>query len=255
MKTFESQPETSLKAMLDRLHRLQQFDPKAFSADAKASQEVCDFILALALIYNDCKDSVYAWVLLTGFIHGQQPEISPQRGTVNGLIEHAVRYQMGILHELLKLIEKHRDTLEDPTFKNVVKQLTGPSKDAWNTLAAIADGKSSNSEVAHVLLLVRNKVGSHYDPKAIGIAYRSRFLGPSPADAPMVSRGRNMQESRFYFADAIAQEYVQVATRQCKDSVTRDQIARTVDLLNHAIVQIVDRFLTFRGYGFRDVRG
>lgn len=253
MKTFDSEPETSLKEMLGRLHRLQQFDPKGFSADEKTPQEVCDLFLALAQIYNDCKDSVYAWVLLNGYAHGRGPEISPEWGAVNGLVEHTVRYQMGILHELLKLIEKNRDTIDQPAFRKVVKQLTGPSKVAWQTLVDIADSKGSGSEVGRVLLLVRNKVGSHYDPKAIGIAYRARFLGTDPVGPAMVSRGQNMQESRFYFADAAAQEYVQIAIRQCKDPVNRDQIARTVDLLNHAIVQLVDRFLTSLGYGYRDV--
>jgi hypothetical protein len=40
----------------DTLARLQTFDPNAFIANDKQEQKVCDFILALALIFNDLKD-------------------------------------------------------------------------------------------------------------------------------------------------------------------------------------------------------
>jgi hypothetical protein len=49
---------------IDDLAKLESFDPLAFEADGTASQDVCNFVLTLALIFNDLKDLVYAHVTL-----------------------------------------------------------------------------------------------------------------------------------------------------------------------------------------------
>jgi hypothetical protein len=50
----------SFKAECAQLAPLETFDPAVFEPSGDVSQEMCDFVLALALIYNDCKDLVYA---------------------------------------------------------------------------------------------------------------------------------------------------------------------------------------------------
>jgi hypothetical protein len=42
------------------LAQLESFDPEAFQGNAEVPQALCNFVLAIALIYNDCKDALYA---------------------------------------------------------------------------------------------------------------------------------------------------------------------------------------------------
>jgi hypothetical protein len=46
------------------LAALETFDPKAFVGAKEWPQELCNFVLALALAYNDFKDVIFAQALL-----------------------------------------------------------------------------------------------------------------------------------------------------------------------------------------------
>lgn len=52
MKSFQDE--------CSELAPLETFDPAAFLGDEAVPQELCNFILSLALIYNDCKDITYS---------------------------------------------------------------------------------------------------------------------------------------------------------------------------------------------------
>ena len=47
-----------------KLAPLETFDPEAFIGDDVAPQSLCNLILTLALIYNDCKDIIAAHITL-----------------------------------------------------------------------------------------------------------------------------------------------------------------------------------------------
>jgi hypothetical protein len=49
MKSFQEECAT--------LESLQTFDPAAFEGDETVPQKLCNLVLALALIYNDCKNT------------------------------------------------------------------------------------------------------------------------------------------------------------------------------------------------------
>jgi hypothetical protein len=46
------------------LESLETFDPAAFEGNEEVPQKLCNLVLALALIYNDCKNMTYAATLL-----------------------------------------------------------------------------------------------------------------------------------------------------------------------------------------------
>jgi hypothetical protein len=54
---------------LAKLERLETFDPAASAAPDKATQDAAEFVLALALAFNDMKDLLFAESLL----HTQKP--------------------------------------------------------------------------------------------------------------------------------------------------------------------------------------
>ena len=56
MKSFQDE--------CSELAPLETFDPAAFQGDADVPQELCNLVLSLALVYNDCKDVIYSHILL-----------------------------------------------------------------------------------------------------------------------------------------------------------------------------------------------
>ena len=58
---------------------LQTLHPDAFMGDSKVPQDMCNFVLALALIYNDCKDGLFSNRLLVDSRPTGEPKI-PNRG-------------------------------------------------------------------------------------------------------------------------------------------------------------------------------
>jgi hypothetical protein len=66
MKSFQEQCAT--------LELPQTFDPAAFEGDENVPQKLCNLVLALALIYNDCKNTTYAAHLLKECKPAGKPE-------------------------------------------------------------------------------------------------------------------------------------------------------------------------------------
>src|SRR5437867_3882927 len=87
---------------------LEAFDPVAFHGDADVPQELCNFVLSLALIYNDCKDIIYSRILL-GESRPQYPALrSRPWGAWMGVDFHIFRLLVGLLHELFDLIRDNQ---------------------------------------------------------------------------------------------------------------------------------------------------
>ena len=115
MKAFEDD--------FQKLSPIRTFDPAVFEGDDETPQSVCDFVLALCLIHNDCKDAIYAYDVL----QREEPHIffTPREvsGTHLAMESHVVRTHLGLIHELLELIKRHTYDLETPTFRAVRRQM------------------------------------------------------------------------------------------------------------------------------------
>ena len=94
----------SYKEQIDHLSPLENFDPDAFIGDGKFPQELCDFVLALALAYNDFRDIVSAQRMVLKVAPANLSTPTPQLGNYGGLIAHLVRLSAGFVHELLNLM-------------------------------------------------------------------------------------------------------------------------------------------------------
>mgnify|MGYP007037737322 CR=1 FL=1 len=87
------------------LSSLETFDPLAFQGDRVVSQHTCNFVLALALAFNDLRDIFYAHIALQGSkpdgpIHTRTRAV----GLYSGMNIHLLRLIMGTVHELLNVI-------------------------------------------------------------------------------------------------------------------------------------------------------
>src|SRR5256885_1800760 len=200
MKSFQEECAT--------LESLQTFNPAAFEGDNNVPQPLCNLVLALALIYNDCKNTTYAAVLLKECKPAGKPEINPVWGTWAGTEWHLFRLMISAVHELFALIQDHRDVLDHEFLVKVVKQLHPTSRKSWKALIAAANGATPKDEFGRTLLRIRNKMVFHYDPKEVFRGYRQFFLVPTRSqDKAFISRGLSMGASRFYFADAAVEGY------------------------------------------------
>jgi hypothetical protein len=101
-----------------------------------------------------------------------------------------------------------------------------------------------------LLVRARNKIAFHYDAAEIAKGYVGAFLEPAVKE-PFVSRGPSMAVSRFYFADAAAAVYM----RDVTDAATADEFfsaaSPILNQINHALRELVTRFINARGYGWR----
>jgi hypothetical protein len=235
------------------LASLETFQSEAFLPSADASREECGFFLALAAIHNDLKNLVLAQVLL-GEVPPKDPALpSTHRGQHGGLETHLLRILVGILYELLELIREHPAVLKGDLFKEVYRLCPKDGKSAWDAVVEAANGHMSTDPLNRALFFVRNKVVFHYDAKELLAGYVAAFsqerYGP-----PMISRGNNMQESRFYFADAAAQQYFLSRTGADGPAATFGWSTPFSNQVNHALHWLVLTFIAKRGFAFREYR-
>lgn len=244
MKSFQEECAT--------LETLQTFDPRAFEKDEYVPQRVCNFVLALALIYNDCKNTTYVALLLKDCKPVGKPEISAMQGTWAGINWHIFRLMISAVHELFILIKEHQDVLGHEFLQKVVRQLNSTSRQSWSALIAAASGATPKDDFGRMLLRIRNQTVFHYDPKGIYAGFRNHFLEPDRLqDRAFISRGISMEATRFYFADAAVEGYFRELVQQGDVGQLAMQIRDVVESLNSAILSLVDRFIQQRGFAYR----
>lgn len=246
MKSFQDE--------CSELAPLETFDPAAFLGDTTIPQELCNLVLSLALIYNDCKDVIYSRLLL-GESRPQRPtRKDPAWGAWAGADFHIFRILVGLLHELFDLIRNNQDVIQHPFLTSVIKQLPPSKRKAWNAVITVASGATPTDPLGKSLLLIRHNVSAHYGPKAVFDGYKHHFIGTEKADdRAFISRGDNMQSSRFYFADAAATGWLRLAAGKNQLDDMMMTIVDLLDPVNHALMGIVETFIQKRGYAYRAV--
>lgn len=232
------------------LSELESFDPAAFVGNNECPQELCDFVLALALAFNDFRDVVMAQTLLEEIAPADDKTLTPALGNVRGLFAHLSRLGAGILQELGNLIQRSGNVRAHPRFTALVKNLPAEAREAWKSLVAAVEKKPGHDELSMLLVRARNKVAFHYDAEEIGTGYRSAFVSKSDR-SPLISRGASMTAARFYFADAAAEMYMMEVTGGETAKNFLEGSLPLFNQVNHALREIVTRFINARGYGFR----
>lgn len=233
-----------------KLADLESFDPEAFISDDKMTQASCDFVLALALVFNDLKDLLLGNSLLIKEAPTDQTTPTKELGAFAGAHFHFYRLFLAVLCELLYVVNKNADVLMGPSFLAVVKNLPERPRLAWQKIVTAAEVGSSSDPDIKFLLVARNTVAFHYDRKAMGRGYRAAFPDTS-RDMPYVSRGANITGTRFYFADRAAQSYLQQAFG---DQDLHQYFLRQPEFIPDvgvALFTIVTAFVNTRGFAWR----
>ena len=231
---------------------LETFDPEAFRGNDEVPQELCNFIVAITLIYNDLKDAVYVHVSMAG-LKPAGPSIRTRLwGALGGVQLHAFRAVAALLHELFSLIQTNRKLLDHSFFLAVLKQLHPRSREAWRALVDVALEATPKNRLGKRLLLLRNKVLFHYDPKALSQGYIQHFLVTAKRDnRAYLSRGDSMRSTRFYFADAAAEGYLHSLVGYEQSEELKMELGDIIDRVNNGLMMIVGSYIQRRGYSFR----
>jgi hypothetical protein len=231
---------------LRQLAPLETFDPAAFVGDESTPQHVCDFVLALAAVYNDFRDLHMGRVLLEEV---RPPEARPAHplpsrpaGQTLALDWALHRLIFGVVHELMELIRENREAIAHPAFRKIEETIGGEPTRAWRAVKQAVEERKS-SELAKVLVKIRNKVTFHYDAEQIGKAYRADFV--ATGKKPYVSRGATMRQTRFYFADGATSRYL-------RNLGLPAEFSKLIVQVNAALHAIVLAFPAARGFGWRE---
>lgn len=244
----------SLSEHFSKLANLEYFDPKAFQADNIVSKDVCGFVLSLALIYNDIKNTNLFIEILKKSVPSGSFEERKDWGEYNALINFIDRITFGLSHELFRLIKDNKDVLSDKFFKGVIKSINKNAKKSWQALVDTSFEKYSDNKLAKDLMLIRNKVSFHYDPNAIYKGYEHFYIEIKKMDKAYISRGNNMPESRFYFADAAAESCMKSLYGADDMSLLAKSVGENLKKLNTTVWIIINNFIAKRGFGFKTKR-
>lgn len=96
-----------------------------------------DLGVATALIYNDCKNTTYAALLLKDCKPAGEPGYNAVWGTWAGTDWHLFRLMISAVHELFILIQDHQDVLTHEFLVKAVKQLHPTSRKSWESLTDV----------------------------------------------------------------------------------------------------------------------
>ncbi len=239
MNTLSQKPPTSIP--------LETFDPAAFIADENIPQEVCNFVLALALAYNDIKDVTEAYHRLKEHDPPGQFRKQVDFGMQAGRKVHLFRYQVGLVNELCELIRKNGKIIGHPLLQFLIRQMPPKSRAAWQSLVDTATGKLQTGPLAQAVIRIRQKVIFHYDSEEIFNGYKRHFFdGTRIKDQAYISRGNTMVESRFYFADAAAEGYLEIRSDQGRATELAESVIGAMRNANFAIMRLVNGFIQKR---------
>lgn len=242
----------------DKLVPPDEFDPAVLCPDDDLEQEVCNFVLMLALFWNDFKNVLWAhneWAKATP---RTPPRLSAAWGQHTGFRLHLLRLQIALLHELSSTIYKHRNLLDHPQIHRAVAGLSKEHRTCWHELVESSLDKpgATGSSLGNLLHDIRNKVAFHYmDIKALGRGYKALFSPPpgKPRMNAFISRGLSMQASRFYFADAAVMKYLDERLGTSAEPTLQKLVEHT-DRVNKALLPLITNFLQQSGARWRRYR-
>lgn len=242
--------EGPYKERLEALAPLENFDPAAFLDDDVTTQNLCSFVLALAVAYNDFADIILAYRALASVKPSDEQERTPQRGQYSGLQTALNRLLAGAVSEVLVLIEKNRRTVDGDDFQSLLNRLSPRSRESWQDLYDVARKRNVKSTLGKALVDTRNHVAFHYGARHLADGFESAFSS-GRCGLPCVSRGVSMMGTRFYFADAAAQAafFSEEDTAMIESAL--NERSRLLADLNQALYDLVTTFVAWRGYTWR----
>jgi hypothetical protein len=175
---------------------------------------------------------------------------SEDAGQWRGVAVQIHRWIAGVLHEVMVVIQKNRHVLKTSEAQSVIDSLTARNRTIWEQLVVTALDKTGKT--ATLLERVRDNAAFHYGPKDLGLGYRKQFevdAKERPHVANLTAQfsfGKDMDATRFFFADAAAQQRMSMLGLQFGAPETDRRIVELAGEVNDAIVPLVLAFIHAR---------
>lgn len=209
------------------------------------------FALVLSLAFNDLKALSWSYYQLQ---KGKPPdtEVSAYNGEWAGISGSLTRMANGVLFELANLIQANASILTWEPLKRVESMMPTASASAWRVLLDVALEKKTKKKLSLFLRECRNEFAFHYDNKGDVLmeGYR-RYFGRPPgqptSDHAYVSLGKNMEATRFYYADAAVVCILQ--SKMEKFSIGPDDTRHLAWSANSALQWVLGALLVYFEHG------
>lgn len=224
-----------------RLSPFKEIDKRIFEGDSNSSDKVCNFLLLLALVYNDLKFIQVSMNLITNSL--EQSKERKTSGELAGMQFFIYRLNVALLHEFQINIKNNQSIIQSDYFKSLLNGLTLNVQNHWNSFfeAATSTKIEKDSNPFH---MIRNNTLFHYGLKEIRSGYQKKFIDPS--NKPCVSYGPAMKNTRFYYADAAIEGYF---IRKAEGNDINTLFKQIVDLnknLTFTLGNISEKFISQR---------
>jgi hypothetical protein len=231
-------------------HRL---DKKEFSGELKDispkhiidqdnKKDIQSFFLILGLIFDDLKGLIFFQkVIEDNYRKPDVNEVSAHAGEYNGLIAQTERLLIATVGEFFKFIEENEVVLTSTNFLLTLKKLSLEKRNRWNDLVSFGDGSTILSKIARI----RSNVTFHYDNSMEEL--RRGFINSFFSNRKDLiqhkrayySFGNTMENTRMYYSDAAAEDYIHALLG------TEDRIAirEAINGMNHTIQGLLRVYL------------
>ncbi|MFA5780502.1 MAG: hypothetical protein WC947_10250 [Elusimicrobiota bacterium] len=242
--------------------KISEINPNIFISNDKQEQEVCNFMLSLALLYNDFKDLVWLSKNLISVKPKEPVEKNSYNGHYGGLVWHLERLYYSLMRELFKIICENIESIKHEMFIETERKLGKEVKTCWQSIIDISnevnsDNKSLDEEsklLKEIFMRIRNNLGYHFAPKEIMNGYKTFFKSENgKAEESYISLGNSLSKRRFYFADAAVEGCFKNIVGKNHEMLSKT-FQKVIENVNDAIYEIVINFITVRKGCFRDVR-
>lgn len=223
---------------------LSRYDPEKIVAK-QGKQRLAEFLLALSVAFNDLKG-----ILIWRDSHqlkkpADADAVTPSAGEWNGMEIQFHRLLVAHLHELLNLIEAYETEATGADVRNVLAKAPASTRHHWDDLVRTATGKGTaqDAKFAEILVLTRNNAAYHYNQaKPLVAGFRKHFFQSARTphhEAAFASVGLNMEQTRFYFADAAMQATLENLAGQMGTSTFNKRLVTTIKAVNQALNTII----------------
>lgn len=241
----------NIKEAAAELSKFESFDTDVFKGDHKTSQELCNFIVALALFCNDLKSIVIFNTISNEYAPKDMENVSPELAQYLGLMMHFERLYASMINEFSEFLKKNHNVLKSGEFNEIIRLLPKENRQCWLDLIDVLFDKTDlkTNEFKSALREIRSNALFHYSSKEIGLGYVNHFV--EIGNEPLISRGNSIGEIRFYFADAAGQShFTKVLKKRNQDnysSILNDIIK---NILMSAYL-VVEKFINTKS-GFKE---
>ena len=227
--------------------------PAKLLADTEENNDFDDFFLTLSLIYNDIKNIHIFSILTSAYV--EEPEkdgISYHRGEYTGVYHYLIRLLMSTLNEFFVFLEKNKSISESTKFKLLLKKLPNNIRLDWGDLYNIATKKISGTKksdpILQILYEIRSNVTSHYwgSPEYLSKGFKKFFYKNLKAETnknAYYSFATNMEETRFFYADAAVSAYIESVVLKHNFQDSGEVLKKIIRKTNIAIKAVMNEYI------------